>query len=113
MDRARRRGTAATELRALVPEVVGHHTPFPVRIEPDVEGILEQGTMSFGSAMEAVCQGAEVRRAGWGTDPTVVYLHDGIVSLRGPAGQHRPVLVTEGDIQNADWEVVPSRRGTA
>jgi hypothetical protein len=117
MGRERRRGKdelpTYEALAALVPEVVGAqihrhaHTPLPVRIEPDVEGILEQGPMSFGNAMQAVCQGAEVRRAGWGDDPTVVFLKDGTLTLRGASGQDRTVVVTEGDIQNDDWVMVP------
>ena len=108
MGRERRRGTAVTELRVLAPEVVSsHHTPLPVRIEPDVEGILEPGPMSFGNAMQAVCQGAEVRRAGWGEDPTVVFLKDGTLMLRGAEGKDCVMVVTEGDIQNDDWVVVP------
>lgn len=59
--------------------------------------------MTFGEAVHAVAQGAEARRMEWPNASVVILMSGETLSIRNEDNVVRPLIVTIGDIANADW----------
>lgn len=61
--------------------------------------------MGFGQAVQAAFDGGRLRRLGWPPSEiqATMLVAEGILSVRTTDGVVRPLLVTAGDVENADW----------
>lgn len=75
-------------------------SPVPVRKSADAE------PFTWADACAAILIGRRVTRQAWNDPQTVVFLHAGAVHLRKADGTLHTLIVSEGDLSAADWQVV-------
>ena len=66
----------------------------------------EIATLTWGAACDAALIGRRVTREAWNDTDTCVLLHAGVLHLRKPDGSLHTLIVSEGDINSADWTIV-------
>ncbi len=62
--------------------------------------------LTWGAACDAVLIGKRVTREGWADPETCVLLHAGALHLRKADGSLHTLIVSEGDMNAADWTIV-------
>ena len=74
--------------------------PSPVPVKK-----TDESPLTWGEACDAALIGRKIARAAWG-DGSCVLLHASALHLRKADGSLHTLIVSEGDLANADWQIV-------
>jgi len=65
-----------------------------------------QEKLTFGEAMQKVCDGQKVQRLEWPNKDVYLFMRDDRLMIHNDQGKNTPLILSRGDIEESDWIVI-------